>query len=895
MWRTVAVFFLIIFILHTVSVSAVGPEISLLNNKRKEMAPGAASNFLVKIKNQSDSVKVFSLKLRTASYNWKQFMNYSFIRIEGNSAINKIVSINVPEYIRAGDYSIIWDIFEESENQPVGTFTIPIRVLPKYDFRIEKVNVPGYLIAGDTVHAGFRILNLSNADIQVEANLINGNSRENRFFTIPQDSAVYTNIVVTAAKNSVSYTQQSVTLSAFMKENPEITSQKTYWFDIIPSEQTKFDGYNRFPVKISSLVATGNRLNKKYFAVLYDVSGSGAIDESGNKKLTFRFRGPDRRGNPILGLNDEYYLTYLTSSNRFFIGDHNYGLSNLTESSRIGRGIKAEHHFGKITVGAFYHTPRYYPEIKNTFSVYGHFNINDKIQLSSGYLGKTDTLNKMANLLSVSGILKPFSWISTSFEVAAGMYQNLFQKAGMGNINLSTKYISSHVNVKYADQYFPGYISNSMVISSGAKVGLKKFSLAFNYDLNNANLALDTLYANAPYSENMNLIGFYRLNRNNSIGISANTILLEDKGKNHLFHYKKYFGRIFMDNRINNFSLNLYGDYGKIVNYLENNNQAENIYNGQISLKHELSKLFSWSGFLKYQGGKQQDITGYSKYYYGGTLQMNFKKLFLIFNFQSDYELKDYYRDRSLLSMQLHFQPNRQHEFDISTNYNLVKNTLYKKDLNVQFRYTLNLNLPVSKKKSIGSLSGKIISNHADKVGGIMVNLNGQKSISDKSGNFRYPALKAGNYTLTIDDKNFDINTTTAISGPYKIEIEPGKETQFVTELTKTAKISGKIIIQEEKQEGNNFYTISEGINKLIVEVSDGTEVFRVFTDYEGKCYFNDLRPGTWQIKIFQNGIPSGYQLVKDQFTINLEPEDEKEFDINILKKNRVIKFQPGF
>jgi hypothetical protein len=896
MLKSVAAFFIVTFLLHTFQVCPAGLEVRLLSDTRKEMVAGATSNVLVMFTNQTDTVREFALKLRTDGNNWKQFMNYASNRIEGNSSINKIISINVPEHIRADDYSVVWDVFEKPDNQIIGTITIPIRVLPKYDLNIEKLKAPGYLMGGDTLHVGYRIYNLSNADIQVEANIINGNKQESRFFKIKQDSFVNTNVFISAAKITETYAQQSVTLSAFIREKPEVSSQKTFWFDIIPSEHAKFDGYNRFPVKISSVLAAGNRMNKRYYAVLYDISGSGVIDDIGDKKLAFRFRGPDRRGNPVLGMNDEYYLTYQTRATEIFLGDHNYSLSNLTESSRIGRGVRVQHNFSKTTIGAFYHTPRYYPEIKRTFSVYSNLNINDKIRLAAGYLAKTDTANKTANMFTVSGIMRPASWIGSSFEVAMSLHENQIQKAGMGNINLSTKFFSSHVNIKYADQYFPGYLSNSLVISSGAKANLNKFSLAVNYDRNNANLALDTLYANAPYSENKNLICFFRFNPQNSIGISLNSIQLEDRGKNRLFNYNKYFGRVFTDTKIRHLSLNLYGDYGKITNYLEaTDNQTSDMYNGQVSLKYVLNHIFSCSGFLKYQGGNQYQITGFNKYYYGGSFQVNLKKTFFAFDFQSDYELKEYYRDRSLLSLQLHHQPNPRHVFEISTNYNLVKNSLYKKDLNIQVRYTYNLNFPVSKKKNIGSLSGKVINKSTERVDGIMFNLNGQKSVTDKKGYFKFPALKAGTYTLTMDDSNFDINTIAATSGPYEINIEPGKEIQFVTELTKAAKIRGKITIKEDKTDGKGFYPITEEIKKLIVEASNGTEVFRVFTDREGNCYFNDLRPGTWIIRVFKNGIPSGYQLEKEQLTIDLKPADEKEFEINIRKKNREIKFQPGF
>ena len=285
-------------------------------------------------------------------------MDYSSIRIEKNSSVSKIISLKVPENTTAGDYSIGWEAFEKPGNELIGKVDIPIRVMPYYEIRVVKQNVPGYLLSGDTLGVAFLIQNLSNTDVSVTATIINGQKPENRRLNIPKDSSMLTNVSVYTAKNLDSYSHQSVTLSAVVTGKPDISSIGTYWFDIIPSQEVKFDGYNRLPVKISGVFATSNRIDKRYYAFLYDIRGGGLLREDENKRLDFHFRGPDRRGDPILGTNDEYNMSYRTQKMGIYLGDHNYNLSDLTESSRIGRGVKLNYNLAKLSVGTFFHVDR---------------------------------------------------------------------------------------------------------------------------------------------------------------------------------------------------------------------------------------------------------------------------------------------------------------------------------------------------------------------------------------------------------------------------------------------------------------------------------------------------------------------------------------------------------
>jgi len=898
MFKVVATLFLFSLLVKSPQPDPGDLEVRLINDKRKEMAAGYTSNVLVMLINNTDSTREVNLKLNTSGNTWKKIEDQSSIQVPKKGSLNKIVSIYIPENTRSGDYSIELTALD-ANGRCFGNISIPIYVKPRYEIIVEKQKAPTYLFSDDSLGVGFLIRNLSNIDVLVSASIMNGRIIENRNFKIPMDSSILTKVSVSVPKNLNYYTKQNISLSASVNEKQEVESSASYMIDIIPSGKVKFDGYNRFPLKVTGILATTNRMEKRDYGMMLDIVGGGLISEKKKRRLDFHLRGPDRGGNPTLGLNDEYYLNYSSSSTRISIGDNNFRLSDLTESSRSGRGIELQQSFGKFSVGSFFHFPRYYPGIKHIFAFYTDYKINQKIRFAAGYLNKSSSKNEISNLLSISGIINPFSWGNTEFELAMGQKPGQMTKAYKFSVNINKSIFASHFNITNADPGFSGYVSNSSYLSSGITANLKKkISISLNYDINKSNLTLDTIYSNAPYSKNLNLMTNYRMSANNTVGFGAYVITMEDRAPNPIFNYKKYNGRVSFQSKFRRISINFQAELGKIINNLGvKSGDLTDFYNGSFFLRYSFNESVSATGFLNYQGGQQYLITGTQRFYYGGTLNASFrKKTQISFDYRNNYEMKEYYRDRSLLSLQIHQKINSNHEFELGANYNLLKNSLNKKELSMQIRYTYTINVPLSKKKDVGSLTGKVINMGVGQVNGVLFNLNGDITMTDKNGNFEFPMVKVGTYMLAMDESSTGLNAIACVPGPYMIKIEPGRETQFEISLTRAARIKGRLVIKEDEKSGKKgFFPVKEEIENLIIEASNGTEIFMILTFRDGTFNFDDLRPGSWHIKIYPNGIPQGYQLDKDQFTLDLTLGKEENLDVIIFKKSREIKLQNTF
>lgn len=883
-------------------------EVKLIDKQVKELMPGSSFNIVLMLVNGSEKAKEFRLKI-TVPQSWSLLTDYSSVRVAKKSQQIKVLSFYIQKTTKVGNDEIIVEAFNATDNEDLGKQKIQVRVKPIYEIEVKTLETPDYVFSGDSLKVHFRIRNLSNIKATIDALTINGKLIENKTYTIEVDSFINVTIPTSTSKDIVYFTRKGVSLTATVVEQPEISITNSYAFDVIPSNKVKFDAYNRFPIRVTGLLVSDNSSGVKENGYMLDVRAKGLISSQKNRALEFHLRAPSKSGNPVFGLNEEYYLKYSSPHWNLAVGDNNYRLTDLTESSRYGRGAGLEFMLKSLTLGGFYNLPKFYPNVKSIYSVYGSISPFKKLKINVGLLNKTfatDSIpdksfvtDSVATLMTASVSMSLLKSISLDVEYAMGKTTGKSTAAYKASLRINKSKYRSYVNYTWADPDFPGYFSDSRYFSTGISTSIiPKSSFSLNYEFNHANLALDTLYSNAPLTSNMSFSGMFRIRKKHNLGFAVYMRSREDRMENKLFNYKEMTGRIILQSKFKRFELSLYGEFGKIDNLLEpTEGELTNIYKSYLSLLFRFNKNVSLDAFANYQGGKYYQQGGEKALFYGATFNAHIrKKLDVLVEYQSNFALEEYNKDRSLLSSRIKFALNRNHEIGFSANYNLVKNTLDQKDLSIVVNYNYTINVPISRKKNIGSLKGRVLNNGVMSVEGIIFILAGNKTLTDKNGYFEFPVVRVGTYLMIIDYSHSGIGTIAERAGPYKIDITPGQTTDFEISLTKSARITGEIVIQEDANKNNrNYVENKEKLGNLIIEVSKGDEIYRIYTDKNGAFSFNDLRTGKWQLKIYETGIPEGYQLLRNLYQLELSSGQVKNVEVYIKKKTRKIKFQSSF
>lgn len=894
MWKIISVFAISLMIPFLVVAANDSLEIQLIIKNKIELSPSSITNIAVMLINNSETPKEFFIKI-TAPNGWSQISDNSSTEVYEESKKVKVLSFYVSESARVGDYKIEIEAFNKSDNTKIGTVKVPIYIKPRYGILLKPLKIPKYIFAGDTLSVRYILQNLSNVEVTIQATIVNVNVIEYKSFTLAPDSLIVTRIFATAVEGITNNVRNSVSLTAKIEENPETNKSSSCIFNVLPLDQVKFDAYNRIPINISGLLVSDNQFGDRIYGAMFNINGRGIISEKNKRLLEFKFMGPNRQGSPVLGTTDEYFVKYSSVRSRLVVGDNIYMLSNLTEGSRSGRGIEYEQKFKKSRVGSFVNYPRFYPDIQRILSVYGSYFPNKKIKINTGYLNKQFVENGSAHLMTISGESNPYSWANIKMEYALGKADNRMAKAYSTSVSLNRYKSRMFFNYTIADKEFPGYLRNTRYISTGISTAIfKNINLSANYNFNYFNIALDTMYSNAPFSENLNFSVAYAINYNNSIILGIYKSSREDIATPKQFDYEETTARLTYQSKIKRFGVKIYGAYGKTDNFMSHKEgELISMLNANASLDYKINKYIFIKGSVSYLGSQQYLINDFTNLFYGGTINANYKNLALAFQYQNNYEIAEYYHDRSLLALNTDYSIKKRHKLGFNVNYNIRKSELNKKQLLASFTYTYVLYAPISKRDDIGSLQGKIVNHGVESIEGVLINMDGNIAITDKNGAFEFPIVKSGTHYLFIDNSNSGLNSIAERPGPYSINIIPGQKVVFEVGLTKSGRIAGKLVLKADENTGNSSYiAVRDELFSLIIEASNGEEVYRVFTNKKGEFYFDDLRPAKWNIKVYDRGIPKGYKIVSDEFILTITSEQVKNIEVIIRKTSRKIKFQ---
>lgn len=894
MRRRLLICLLIVVFSDVVSAQNGNFEIQLVNNAKIGLSPGSSTNVVVKLTNNTITDQQLSLKIQMPQ-GWKCFSALKTIPTPKSKSIIKILSFNIPAGCLAGEYSISIDAYD-AQDQKIGNISVLVTIVPKYELSIKVIDGSEYVFAHDTFSVQFMIQNLSNSQAEIEGELKGNGTVEKMTISLRPDSSVFISRKISAEKGIMKSVKRNISLTASLINMPEVRASATHLYTVIPSGDFKFDPYNRFPVQFSTFFVTDNPRGKRIYALMGEVVGQGYIDDQNTKLLKFQFRGPDRRGKPLFGINDEYFLEYSTPKSKIMLGDHTYKLSYLTEFSRYGRGGIAEHTFNHITVGSFINFPRFYPKIKREIAAYAAYESFNKFRLNVGYLNKLSNNEEVNHLVTLNGTVSPFKWASFDGEYAVGTSAKEYRQAVKTELKINLRRVNLLYNYTMAEKSFPGYFNDTRYMLATGTIRLSdKIDIGVNYNFNHQNMALDTLYASAPFSKNLFFTLNYRFLKDGRLSASYNIRERQDRLEPKKFDYSENSMRLILNKRIRNLGFDLLGEYGNTENLLLPENERLNaMYHSRMTVNYRNSGKFSLSGFVSYHQNNRYIVKDQKNWVYGASINTTVsKKLSLFANYQSSYNMEEYYLDRSLLDGRLSYSPNKNNSIEISGRYNLIKNSLDVKELAFMVKFVHTFNIPVSKKKNIGKLSGKVINKGVKNIEGIVLSVGTDQAVTDKDGNYSFPMLPAGNYYMMVDCQKAGVNAITEMPSPYQVEIQAGKETKFNIALTRSAKISGEIVIVKEVATTDNTYAeIRTKLGKLMIEAKNEGEVFRIFTTEDGKFSFEGLRPGSWAVKVYEQGIPKEYELVTDLFNLALTSGDIKQVEVKIKEKRRRIKFQ---
>jgi hypothetical protein len=705
----------------------------------------------------------------------------------------------------------------------------------------------------------------------------------------------------------------------------EIRAVKSINVSVIPKITGNPDLYHRLPVRLSAILVG----EKGKSALQSELAGAGNLDESGTRWVDFLFRGPATQNAGLYGQWEQYRFSYGNGLMDLHIGDRNYSLSRLTEQYRYGRGGEAKVHLNRMTTGFYYFETRWdNPEV-DELAAYVRYQVNKELLLNANFLKKkegetTISPQREDEIATVEMNLRHGEKIDFNLEL--GIDQpvnshedrdrgNAYRVNVIGNVNEKTRYLVERI---YASPEFSGYYKDFDSVSASAAFPVyRKLQGNISYNsiehsfeitdgiLNAVNLNPSVI--NSPLWNYCNSI----LNVNDPICYERKKIQYDDETIKARLWYPfpsgtivsleyENFGREIMgsstpmdfreravtlevDQVIRNLNMHFKGEVWNLedkANEIKRDGLSRYSFYFNYMLNDKLNYGFNiQTGNERFSGtDRRADGAGvYGQWRIKPQLKINM-------NYQW-YEVHDR-GSRDILSSWLSWTLPNTHSVDAR----LLKTNITgygANDTSFLLAYNIPFGVPVSRKKSVGVIQGKIYdaeSEQKDPISRVVLNVSGIYAVSNEHGEYIFPSLKPGTYYLWIEKGSLGLSKIAAQKMPVKIEVAEGATTELDIGVVTPGSISGIVKTSQNRE-----------LKDIFVEIKCGKLVLRQETDECGKFSFEDLPPGKWIVKISNYKLPEFHRLEKDMFEIDLKPGERSEITaVAVLNQKKMKLIETG-
>jgi hypothetical protein len=811
-------------------------------------------------------------------------------------------TVGCPSSATADDYTMM--VKRVLNNTVESLKSIKIKVEKIRSIEITPLNIPEYIKEGDSLKVDFLVQNTGNAAEKVKITTSKGKilgmldslklqNNQSIKLTVCQKIPVML--------DNTWYT--SVDINVFLKDSANPISSIVS-IPVYATQNKQKDPYVRFPLEIGATYVGAGGDNSQAKALQYDVKGKGFLDINQHHFLDFIVHGPDQFLIPIIGSYEVLSLFYRYKKQTIVqVGDYNLQATNLMEFGRFGRGFRIDHHINKTAVSVFYIKPRFFTDQSTEYGASLKYQVATKWQVGINYITKNFQLPTpifTANIVSLSSkyITKGFD-IET--EIAGSEAKGKNDVGIFNNVVWNLKKLQINSNIIYAGKNFNGFYRNSWQSITAINYFVsKKISVGFNHNVTRINPSLDLLvYNSSPFVNSVMGTLSYQMNRNNSLTLSYNWQVREDRLEPKTFHYQEGFANLGYHYFSEKFNFSYNGRVGTAQNLLVPNDEAIQRSSIANALYPQVCVFPSlWIGaILEYQRTSKfsatNAITNY--YFYGGTVRfkrhnwLNFSLMY-----RNNYTPDLLTTTQSFLNGTVEINT-KHHLVSLSAGRAFIPNAININNINqntvyFSLKYAFKLNVGIAKNRKVGNVVGHVIGYGEEvKYADVIVRLGDKKAITDKNGNFYFNNLLPDKYYLTVDKSTLANGTTPIHKAPVEVTVKQDFTHVVALKLIKTGAVYGKVDWQQ--QTGLKSFEVLHEQPTILVKLMNDNETFTTKVTDKGEFSFKEMLPGDWRIIAWIPGQQSQYSLLNAEQNVQILPDEIKKLNFTVKASEKKIHF----
>ena len=852
--------------------------------------PGRILTTALNVSNLSPGERRFESRLELPPL-WRSLTPDVPFAVGGNRSDVRLVSVAVPASAASGVYHLRYQVSDNAVPPCRNAVQIDVSVQALRQIEIRTREAPRYLVSGASCRVMFSLRNRGNAGASVR---LAARGEEN-ISAVPESTQVTlaplesrpVSVLVTADPLLAGNVKYVLELRAVLGEDTTVAVTASCLLEIVPRNSASAARFHTIPLDVR--VRAAGESGRSGGQV--DVQGGGTITDRGTDRVDLLIRTPEIQSRSVLGLHDEYRLSYLSDRYGAYLGDRAYELTPLTELARYAVGAGGQFTAGDVTAGGFVNQTRFYSPVQNEQGAFVNYGFGPGTSLGVNFLGKQDL--HISNVATVRGLLRPAEGTDLELEYGMSSLDGSKDDAFAARARGSGRRVSYDVRVIRAGPDYGGYYRN--VDFKSASVNARPWGNlrleAFLQD-ERQNLRDDTLQLVAPRDQ------YYQVGAGWGELLS---VYYREIDQRDLLPVPKFNRKESSVQIRSGYSFpvgNLYGsiDLGTSREYLLQFGGPLRRYqlSGNFTPDARLSCGFTAEYLLEqnlFTAGQMETWSGsVNAAVSAGSRTRILASLFgtrVGPPFGQSYSLAD-------LSVEYEFPFG--HTFSLRGRQSIFAPSAEGKQTDYLIEYRIPLTIPLTRLSGSGILRG-IVEDALTRTGiqNVVMYAGGATAVTDESGEYMFPSLKPDVYAVMPDLASAGVHRVTTRPTPLLVTVLGGEEARLDVGVIQSASVAGTITVYDfsdaagaERMEGR-LIERGKGTN-VLVEMRGRDDTLRQFSDSRGRFQFSDLRPGDWVLHLTEEGIPEFHYAERDSVRFTLFPGEARDTTFRVLPRKRNIQ-----
>ncbi len=884
----------LLILLFSAAYPAEGAPLVLTEGKSsvKDTVPGRLVVCPVMVRYEGSGPAELTADVRLPE-GWRLLSGAEVLSFKEAGAELLLVSFLPPGNTPAGSYTASL-VVRGGEDGVKATLDLPLKVLPVMKMECVLLKQPDYILAGEAYRVVFACSNPGNVPITAEVKAVSGSGFDIRTETsrlaILSGETVRLAVVVDTPINLYTQVKHSLQLKLLALEDETVRAQASSRVDIIPRTTGRESRYNTILGEVSSLGVLRHG-DTDVFGLEAGVTGQGFLDDEKETFLLFRFKDVLAGEGILIPERKDYLVRVEGAGYSAGMGTQFYSLSPLTEASAYGTGVSLSKDFGPLSISGFavdglleeVQESRYASRLSYRFGDRGRGSVNI---LEASEDGRWTAGSMQGHFLSPSGDRLEGEYAFSSGRWADEAYY-LSTGGGTDIFSYSLKYLYSGPRYRGSledQEQLLASVSYKPVrdISVRASTGSKTYELDREF----------------PGATDFSRIG---LSWSGVPGVLLTTNVQKTKERNREASPEEWIEaesmRIGLTRNTGPVDLQLAYEFGDQFEFIEDERSFSERLTTQLDVSSDLLGDLGASLGWYFRDGSS-DKTPYSDFSLTWKRDLS-SRADLTAEYRTVNSDRSYYQGADRLMFRLNFSFPNQSDLFVAAEYRPDRRAEGAEDLKVSVGYSSPFSIPVSVKKNIGRIEGKVTDALTGQaVPDVVLRLGNAVAATDSFGKYAFHSLMPEVHRLYIDPASLPKDYIPAEPMPIEVDVSDTTAEKNIR-ITRAARVSGRVVMYRFDrnyrmlQGGQGAaYVDPRGVPGVLLAVrtEDGT-VRRALTEEDGRFDFPPLAPIEWMLRVPKDIVPDDHFLEQEKFEFVLEPGQKEEIVIKIFPKVRQIRF----